>query len=91
MARPARGEWVCRICTAVLRSPGALGGHMSTHRRRGQLAPFHTLTLREDDGGWPYAACDCGWTSPPVPDNEIAAEVWADHKLRVAALAQGAT
>lgn len=86
--RPSRGEYVCRVCTAILRSPGALGGHMAQHRRRDQLNPFHTLTLDEDEGGWPFAACDCGWTSPAVPDNDIAAECWHDHKLAVAALAQ---
>ncbi len=33
--RPARGEYPCQVCGAVLQSPGALGGHMtSNHRRR---------------------------------------------------------
>lgn len=91
MVRPARGEYVCKVCTRVLRSPGALGGHMAWHRKRGQLDPSHTLTLTQDDDGWPFAACDCGWTSPPVPDNEIAAEIWHDHKMTVAAMQEQAT
>lgn len=88
MARPARGDYPCKVCGQVLYSPGALGGHMTWHRKRDQLNPFHTLTLDEDDGGWPYARCDCGWTSPPVPDNEIAAEVWADHKMAMVAMVE---
>lgn len=61
---------------------------MTWHGKRGQLDPFHTLTLDVDDEGWPVARCDCGWTSPIVPDNEIAAEIWAEHKQAMSAMAE---
>lgn len=35
--RTTRGNYPCRVCGRVLRSPGALGGHMSQHRRLGDL------------------------------------------------------
>lgn len=47
------------------------------------MTTHHGLELDQDDEGWDVAFCMCGWTSPPVPGKEIAAECWADHRLVV--------
>lgn len=39
MSPPARGEYPCKLCPHVAKSPGALGGHMSAHRLRGEIPP----------------------------------------------------
>lgn len=39
----------------------------------------HSLTLTEDDIGFDIAVCACGWTGPPVPDQEIAGDSFAQH------------
>ena len=45
----------------------------------------HDLTLDQDQEGWDFAACDCGWTSPPCPETEIAAQFWGEHKQEIGA------
>lgn len=32
--RPARGDYPCATCGAILGSPGSLGGHVTSHHRR---------------------------------------------------------
>lgn len=29
--RPARGNYPCKVCGTVMHSPGALGGHVTSH------------------------------------------------------------
>lgn len=40
----------------------------------------HSLDLDKDEDGWDYAACSCGWISPPCPDVETAADFYGEHR-----------
>jgi hypothetical protein len=44
----------------------------------------HSLDLYQDDGGWNYGVCECGWRTPPVPGADIVAESYAEHRLAAA-------
>jgi hypothetical protein len=44
----------------------------------------HISTFDEDADGWRIVICSCGSTSPPLPDDETAADVWADHYAEAA-------
>ncbi len=44
---------------------------------------MHDLTFEINEDGWDCATCDCGWTSPPCPDIETAADSWGDHKQEI--------
>ncbi len=39
----------------------------------------HGISLHQDDEGWDYATCSCGWVGPPCPGADIAADFYADH------------
>lgn len=41
----------------------------------------HSLELHEDDDGWDYGVCTCGWATPPVPGADIVADAYAEHRL----------
>lgn len=46
----------------------------------------HNVDLDRDDDGWIFAACACGWASPPCPDFSTAADIYAeDHLVPLAA------
>lgn len=44
----------------------------------------HGITFEQDEGGWDIATCVCGWSGPPCPDKEIAADFWGAHLLEAA-------
>ena len=41
---------------------------------------YHGGTLDEDDQGFPFVVCACGWCSAPAPDNETAMDMFGDHR-----------
>lgn len=44
------------------------------------MAKRCSANLLKDREGWEFIKCDCGWKSPPVPDAEIAADLYGDHR-----------
>jgi hypothetical protein len=42
------------------------------------------LNLEQDEDGWDFASCACGWFSPPCPDVETAADFYGDHRAGAA-------
>jgi hypothetical protein len=45
----------------------------------------HVSSWDEDDDGWPYITCSCGWATSPLPDAETAGDVWGDHRSETTA------
>lgn len=43
-------------------------------------AMHHAVYFHEDDEGFWYGECVCGWHSPPVPDKEDVADAYGDHR-----------
>lgn len=44
----------------------------------------HGVYFHEDGEGFFYGQCVCGWTSPPVPDQEDVADAYGDHRAATA-------
>lgn len=49
----------------------------------GRAQVTHYLNLEQDEEGWDYASCACGWVGPPCPDSETASEFYAEHRLEL--------
>lgn len=45
----------------------------------------YTLMFERDEDGWWMAQCRCGWRLPAsVPDADLAADAYGDHRADVA-------
>lgn len=76
------GDSLKHVADAV-RAASVVPAEPATHERHG----FYD---HEDDDGFHYATCMCGWQGPPVPDVEDAADTYGDHRvLRVRAAVAG--
>lgn len=51
----------------------------------------HYANFYQDEDGWDFVFCECGWTSPPCPDVEIANGFFTDHIVATERANQAAT
>ncbi|NIR37013.1 MAG: hypothetical protein GWN73_14440 [Actinobacteria bacterium] len=42
------------------------------------------MELLQDDDGWDYGVCLCGWRTPPCPGADIVADAYGDHRAEAA-------
>lgn len=48
------------------------------------MGEFHSLDLNQDEDGWYWPACACGWQSGPFPGPEEAIDDYGDHRADAA-------